>query len=233
MRLVLMGPPGAGKGTQGERLADRLGVSRYATGDMLRQARREGSELGRRVGRYMDAGELVPDDVILAIVREVVGGSAAPEGFVLDGFPRTVPQAEGLARVLDGSDASLDLVIYLDVPEEELERRLTGRRVCVGCGAVARPAAVARGAGAPGTEPFASSGVTGGSDEPRCPECGGDLVRREDDRPETVRRRLEVYRRQTEPVLHWYRDSNVPVREVDGTGSVDEVTKRIGERLEG
>lgn len=209
MRLVLMGPPGAGKGTQGERLAEAYGVPRYATGDMLRAARREGTEMGREAARYMDAGELVPDEVILGIVREALGRPEASDGFVLDGFPRTLPQARGLDAILEERGEALDRVVYLDVPEEELVRRLSSRRVCDECGAVTR------------------EGEAGGP----CSACGGELVQREDDRPGTVRRRLQVYWEQTEPVLHRYRTSDVPVDEVDGTGSVEEVTDRLRESL--
>ncbi len=207
-----MGPPGAGKGTQGERLEEILGVPRYATGDMLRAARRRGTEMGRRAAEYMDAGELVPDEVILGIVREALDRPEAEDGFVLDGFPRTPAQAEGLTEILEERSTSLDAVLYLDVPEEELVRRLSARRVCDACGAVTR--------------------VEGdGEAEAGCPECGGELVQREDDRPGTVRRRLEVYREQTRPVLSRYRSSSVPVHEVDGTGPVERVTGRIRERL--
>lgn len=207
-----MGPPGAGKGTQGERLEELLGVPRYATGDMLRAARREGTEMGRRAARYMDAGELVPDEVILGIVREALDRPRAADGFVLDGFPRTLSQAEGLSEILEERGESLGAVLYLDVPEEELVRRLSARRVCGDCGAVTR--------------------VEDDTGVPACSECGGELVQREDDRPETVRRRLEVYRDQTRPVLSWYRSSEVPVHEIDGTGTVEEVTDRLRERLE-
>lgn len=208
---MLMGPPGAGKGTQGEQLARHLDVPRYATGDMLRAARRAGTEMGRRAAEYMDAGELVPDEVILGIVREALDRPEAADGFVLDGFPRTLPQAEGLADVLEERGEALDVVLYLDVPEEELVRRLSSRRVCAECGAVTR--------------------VEGPEDEDACEECGGELVQREDDRPETVRRRLEVYRDQTRPVLERYREADVPVREVDGTGPVDRVAERLRERI--
>ncbi|MFW6206767.1 MAG: adenylate kinase [Gemmatimonadota bacterium] len=211
MRLVLMGPPGAGKGTQGERLAEAYGVPRYATGDMLRAARREGTEMGRRAAEFMDAGELVPDEVILGIVREALERREAAGGYVLDGFPRTLPQARGLDEILTGRGESLDRMVYLNVPEEELVRRLSSRRVCEACGTVT------------------ANARTGEA----CPVdgCNGQLVQREDDRPETVRRRLEVYREQTRPVLEWYRESEVPVEEVDGTGSVETVTDRLLGRL--
>lgn len=204
-----MGPPGAGKGTQGARLAERASIPRYATGDMLRAARREGTRLGREARRFMDAGELVPDDVILGIVRDVLRSDEARDGFVLDGFPRTVEQADGLDVILDDLGTSLDAVVYLAVPEEELVRRLSARRVCGACGHVTR---------------VSEAGEA-------CPACGGELEQREDDRPETVRRRLEVYREQTEPVLARYRAGRIPVEEVDGTGTVAEVEERLLERL--
>ncbi len=171
--MVLMGPPGAGKGTQGEILEERLGIPRYATGDMLRLARRKGTPLGRQAQRFMDAGELVPDQVVLGIVRDVLSEQAGGDGFILDGFPRTVAQAEGLRRILDELDARLDAVINISVDDEEIAGRLTDRRICESCGLVVGPDAAA---------------------EDTCPECEGRLVQRRDDSPGTVRRRLEVYR---------------------------------------
>lgn len=206
MRLVLMGPPGAGKGTQGALLARRYGIPRVSTGDMLREARRAGTELGRRAQGYMDAGELVPDDVILGMMRETLASDEAADGFLLDGFPRTVAQAEGLDALLDDLDRKLDAVVDLEVKDEEIVRRLSARRVCGDCGRVA-PAGLEEG-------------------EP-CPACGGPLRRRSDDEPETVRRRLEVYRRETAPVLEWYERSDTPVLHVEGTGEVEQVQQRI------
>lgn len=210
MRLVLMGPPGAGKGTQGARLARRNGIPRYSTGDILRAARREGTELGRAAQEYMDAGELVPDDIILGMMREALSSDEAADGFLLDGFPRTVRQAEGLADLLSDLGFELDAVVDLDVPDDEIVRRLSARRVCTDCGRVA-PA---------DTE-----------EEARCPDCGGELRRRSDDDPETVRRRLEVYREETAPVLDWYEDSDTRVVRVRGTGSVDDVLERVVKAL--
>lgn len=205
-----MGPPGAGKGTQGELLAGRKGIPRYSTGEILREAVREETPLGLEAKRFMDAGELVPDEVILGIVDEVLGRPEAAGGFVFDGFPRTVVQAEGLESSLRRRGESLDAVIDLVVPEEELVRRLTGRRVCAACGGV----------------------VGRASSSERCAECGGDLVQRPDDRPDTVRRRLQVYREETEPVLRWYRRSMVPVVEVDGLGTAEEVHAALVQRLD-
>lgn len=208
-----MGPPGAGKGTQSELLADDLGVPHFATGDILRDAVTRGTEMGREARKFMDAGELVPDEVVVGIVAEVLADGTAREGFILDGFPRTVAQAEGLDAILDEEGGRLDAVLYLQVPEEELVRRLTGRRVCEACGRV--------------TNVALEGGAEGG-----CPDCGGELVQRSDDTEETVRRRLQVYREETEPVLRRYRESDVPVRRVDGAGAIDEVHGRLRETLE-
>jgi adenylate kinase len=207
MRLVLMGPPGAGKGTQGDRLAEWLRVPRLSTGDMLREARRNATELGRLAQTYMDSGELVPDDVILGLIAEVLDGEAARSGFVLDGFPRTVPQAEGLQRILFDRRDSLDAVLNLAVSDDEVIARLSGRRVCEACGAVTHVDQV--------------------GEATDCSQCGASLVQRSDDTVETVRRRLDVYREQTAPVLAWYGSSDVGVTDVDGTGSVDEVFGRL------
>lgn len=206
MRIVLMGPPGAGKGTQGEILERHLGVPRYATGDILRHARRTGTPLGLAAQRFMDAGELVPDEVILGIIGEALQGDDAHDGFVLDGFPRTVAQAEGLGQILDDLGIRLDAILNISVEDEEIVHRLSSRMVCSSCG-------IARG--------------PGGSDDEVCPACGDTLVQRRDDGAETVRRRLVVYREQTEPVLRWYRASGARVVDVDGLGTVEEIRDRV------
>lgn len=205
-----MGPPGAGKGTQGALLARRHGIPRYATGDILREARRANTELGREAQRYMDAGELVPDDVILGMMREKLSSDEAVDGFLLDGFPRTVAQAEGLNALLEDVGQELDAVLSLEVADEEIVRRLSSRRVCATCGRVAR---------------------AGAESHESCQECGGSLKRRADDEPQTVRRRLEVYREETAPVLEWYERSDTPVWTVRGGGSVEEVQARIIEAI--
>ncbi len=206
LRLVLMGPPGAGKGTQGDLLASRFDIPRYSTGDILRATRRDGSDIGREAWDYMDAGELVPDDVILGLVRAVLTSADAADGYVLDGFPRTVAQARSLKGMLEkADDQELDAVVNLCVDDEEIVRRLSNRQVCEDCGAIAPMD--------PGREV--------------CPGCGGRLRTRSDDEPETVRRRLEVYRDQTEPVLRWYHESQTRVFDIPGTGGVEQVQERI------
>lgn len=213
MRLVLMGPPGAGKGTQGDRLAEWLDVPRLSTGDMLRAARAEGSQLGQEAQRYMDAGELVPDDVILGLIGEAFDRPEAARGFVLDGFPRTVAQAEGLAAILVGRGESLDAVLDLAVPDAEVVARLSGRRLCSVCGEVTH---------------VAVAGESG-----RCPTCGGELIQRSDDSPTTIQNRLRVYREQTQPVLNWYDGSEEGLRSVRGTGSVEEIFARLQQAVGG
>jgi adenylate kinase len=208
MNLVLLGPPGAGKGTQGERLATQCGLPKYATGDILRDAVRRGTALGRDAKRFMDAGELVPDTVVLGLVREALEAPETASGFILDGFPRTVAQAEGLEALLRERDVQLDAVVYFDVPEEELVRRLAGRRVCSGCGAVFNVH----------THPAADAAV--------CENCGGRLETRDDDREETVRVRLSVYREHTKPLLAWYERRSV-LRELSAVGSVDDVYEEL------
>lgn len=208
MNIVLLGPPGAGKGTQGDRLVERCDVPKYSTGDMLRDAVRRDTPLGREAKRYMDAGDLVPDEVVLGLISDVLESPAGQKGFVLDGFPRTVPQAEGLAGLLADKGLELDAVVYFDVPEEEVVRRLAGRRVCPGCEAVYNVY----------TDPPANENV--------CDNCGGQLQIREDDKEETVRNRLQVYRQSTEPLLAWYGESTTELHEIDA-GPVERVFEKL------
>ena len=205
-----MGPPGAGKGTQGELLELHLNAVRYSTGDVLREASRTGTELGKLAQTYMDAGDLVPDEVVIGVVGEALEALAPDASVILDGFPRTIPQAEGLAGLLDDAGQRLDAVVNLVVPEEELVSRLSSRRVCSECGTLASLESVASGS---------------------CAACEGDLIQRTDDLPETVSRRLGVYLEETAPVLEWYADSPVEMLEIDGIGSVDEIQDRIREQL--
>lgn len=212
MHLILLGPPGAGKGTQGALLTERYGIARISTGDLLREAVREGTPLGRDAKRYMDAGELVPDDVILGLVRDVI--SRVDSGVVFDGFPRTIAQAVGLDRLLADLGRPLDAVILIDVDDEELVRRLAGRRVCAECGATYNVH----------FQPPRTPGA--------CDECGGTLVVRPDDTEDTVRRRLSVYREQTSPLIGHYRAGPVPVHVVDGGRPVDAVAADLAELLD-
>ncbi|MYA33176.1 MAG: adenylate kinase [Gemmatimonadales bacterium] len=211
MRLIIMGPPGVGKGTQGEFLAERFGVPRLSTGDMIRAALKAGTALGERVRDYYEAGELVPDEVVLGLVAEAIDGSEASGGFVLDGFPRTVPQADGLGELLTARGIGLDAVLSLEAPEEELVDRISGRRVCGACGLVTHVRAVGEAAA--------------------CPACVATLVQRSDDRAETVRNRLAVYGAQTEPLLAYYARSETGLTAVDGTGTLEAVRDRLFETL--
>lgn len=213
MRLVLLGAPGCGKGTHSAWMIEQLKIPQISTGDILRDAVAKGTELGKRAKGFMDSGQLVPDDVILGLVRERLGEPDAAGGFILDGFPRTIPQAEGLGAILAGRGAALDRVIRLEVDRAELVRRLTARRVCPGCRAVYnldfRPPKVA--------------GV--------CDACGTALVQRDDDREATVVRRLEVYEQQTAPLVEYYRQRGLLVV-VDGNRGYASVRAEI-ERVVG
>lgn len=213
--LIVMGAPGVGKGTQASRLAADQGLCRIATGDLLRAALAAGTPLGREAEGYMKAGELVPDEVVLEMVDEELDRGTCRAGAVFDGFPRTVEQARGLERLLAAREATLDLVLVIEVPEEEIVRRLSGRRVCQNCEKLYHLE-------------FGPPRVEG-----RCDACGGDLVQRPDDRPETVRRRLAVYREETQPVIDFYeRETPVPVTEIDGDRPIDEVAVAIRRQLE-
>ncbi len=209
MQIVLMGPPGAGKGTQAEGLAAASGSAHLATGDMLRQALRDETPLGLEAKRFLDSGTLVPDRVVLALVEERLAGLDAGTGFVLDGFPRTMPQAQGLDSVLTRMVRPLDAVVVLDVPDEVVVARLASRRTCAQCGAV-----------------YAAAGRPARYEDDRCERCGGRLGVRSDDSAATVRRRLEVFRAETSPVVAHYEMLGL-VRHVDADGTVDVVRQRL------
>ena len=212
VRVIFLGPPGAGKGTQARHLARAWGAPQVATGEMLREAAHRGTRLGLEAKRYMDRGALVPDEIVIGLVDERLAQDDAASGWVLDGFPRTVAQAEALDRLLRRRGQEVERVIFFDVPREELRRRLTGRRVCRDCDTafhlVSRPPAMAG----------------------RCDRCGGELYQREDDAEAAVVHRLEVYATQTAPLLDYYRCRNV-LTEVPGEGRVEQVTAAIGRAL--
>ena len=210
MIVVLLGPPGAGKGTQGERIAERLGIPKIATGDVLRAAVRDGTEQGLAAKAFMDRGDLVPDSVILAIMKEVFASPSASRGALLDGVVRTVPQADGLSTMLAELGRKVDKYLLFDVSDDELVKRLGGRTVCDTCQTPYR-----------GLEP--------GS---RCEKCGGTLVRRKDDEPESIRNRLQVYRDQTEPVIKWVKERKMELVEIDAAGDLDDITERAKKALE-
>jgi len=199
MKLILLGPPGAGKGTQAALIAKEYGIAHISTGDMLRAAVKQGTELGVRAKSYMDAGELVPDDVVIGIVAERLGLPEYAKGYMLDGFPRTVAQAEALDVALSSSGGRLDRVISFEVPDDEVIRRLGGRRVCERCGA-----------------------TFGAVDGEECGLCGGRLITRDDDQPEAIARRLQVYRAQTEPLIDYYDRAGI-LAAIPATGTVAEI----------
>jgi adenylate kinase len=204
MIIVLFGKPGAGKGTQAPLLAAALGVPTLATGDELRAAIRNGTALGLEAKGYMDRGDLVPDSVILGIIKQALGEPRNANGVLLDGVVRTVPQAEGLAKAVTELGTRVDAVLAFDIDDEEIVRRLASRTVCEKC-----------------QTPY--MGREPGS---KCDKCGGTLVRRKDDEPEAIRNRLSVYEKQTAPVLDWYKKNGTKVAVIDAVGDVKDVTAR-------
>jgi adenylate kinase len=212
LNLVLLGPPGSGKGTQGERLQEDLELPYYATGDILRAAVREGTELGKAAKDYMDRGDLVPDEVIVGMIGERIDSSEAADGFILDGFPRTAPQAEALAAKLGELGRELTAVLLIDVSDEEVVRRLGGRRTCVENGHVFHVE----------FNPPEQEGV--------CDVDGSELITRDDDKPEVIRHRLEQYHEKTAPLIEHY-DSQSLLRRIDGAVAPDAVADEIQRTL--
>jgi adenylate kinase len=207
VRIVLVGPPGAGKGTQAQFIASHLAIPKISTGDIFRYNVSQGTPLGRQAKEYMDRGDLVPDEVTIAMVRDRLGEEDAQDGFLLDGFPRNVPQAETLKKQLLDWDQRLTVVLELVVDEDEVVRRLSGRRTCRRCERVWHIM----------FDPPTREGI--------CDACGGELFQRDDDREETVRHRLDVYKKQTAPLVSYYADEGILIG-IDATGPVEEVTER-------
>ena len=208
LNLVLLGPPGAGKGTQAERLVEDFGLPYYSTGIILREAVANGSELGKQAKQYMDDGELVPDELINKVIAERLDSGEADDGFLLDGFPRTIGQAEMLEETLNRRGRELTGALLIEAPDEDVVQRLSGRRTCAKGGHVYHV----------DFDPPKNEGV--------CDQDGSRLIQRDDDRPETVRKRLSVYHDQTEPLIEWYEDKGL-LRRFDGTRTPDEVHDRI------
>lgn len=208
MNLLIMGPPGGGKGTQCEILTKELNITHISTGDMFRENVKKGTELGKKAKEYMDAGQLVPDELVVAMVKDRLSQPDCASGFLLDGFPRTVPQAEALDRTLSEMGIKLDAVLNIAVPRERLLERLTGRRVCKACGATFHVL-------------FNKPKVEG-----KCDKCGGELYQRSDDTEATVNQRLDVYEAQTQPLIGYYQKQGL-LKEVNGDQEISKVTKDV------
>ncbi len=204
MRIVLLGAPGAGKGTQAKKLVEKYGIPQISTGDILRKAVADGTPLGKEAKSYMDKGELVPDSVVIGLVKEKLTGDDCKNGFILDGFPRNTAQAEVLDKVLDETNIPLQVALCVDVDMDILMKRLTGRRTCRQCGQMYNIY-------------FSSPRKEG-----VCDKCGGELYQRDDDKEETIRRRLEVYEAQTAPLIEYYKNKGI-LKTVEGTGDIDEI----------
>jgi adenylate kinase len=208
LNLILLGPPGSGKGTQGERLQEDFRLPYYATGDILRAAVRDSTELGATAKEYMDRGDLVPDDVIIGVIAERVEGAEAADGFILDGFPRTVGQAEALGTEMEKLGRSITAAVLVDVGDEEVVRRLGGRRTCAKNGHIFHVE----------FDPPKNEGV--------CDVCGARLIVRDDDKPDVIRNRLTQYHEKTEPLISWYEERGL-LKRVDGTLKPEDVSNRI------
>ncbi|GBD37832.1 Adenylate kinase [bacterium HR37] len=213
MRLILFGPPGAGKGTQASQISQKYGIIHISTGDILRTAVKEGTPLGNLAKSYMDKGELVPDEVVIGIIKERIRKEDTRNGFMLDGFPRTIPQAEALDNMLGSEGLKIDAVISIEVEDEEVIKRISGRRVCEKCGVMYHII----------YDPPKNNEL--------CDRCGARLFQRDDDKEEVVRRRLQVYRNQTEPLKEYYKKIGI-LQSIDGTGTVEQVFGRIDRVLQ-
>lgn len=214
MKIVMLGAPGAGKGTQAERIAEKYNIPHISTGDIFRANLRNGTELGKKAKTYMDAGELVPDSLTVDLVIDRVAQDDCAKGYILDGFPRTIPQATAFTKALAEKGLKVDYAINVDVPDENIVKRMSGRRSCPACGATYHVVFMAP------------------KKEGICDNCGGELVQRADDKPETVLNRLRVYHESTQPLIDYYKEAGV-LFDVDGTMAMDDVFAAITEILEG
>ena len=212
MRIVLLGAPGAGKGTQAKKLVEKYGTPQVSTGDLLRAAVASGTALGKEAKSFMDKGELVPDRVVLGMVEERLKQDDCKKGYILDGFPRNTSQAEALDKMLSALNMSLDAALSVDVPFEDLMKRLTGRRTCKACGQMYNI--------------YSSASKKEGV----CDKCGGALFQRDDDKEETIKKRLEVYTASTAPLIDYYNKKGI-VKSVAGTGSIDDIFKQVCSKL--
>ncbi|NOZ70193.1 MAG: adenylate kinase [Deferribacteres bacterium] len=208
MRLVLLGAPGAGKGTQAKKLIEKYGIPQISTGDILRKAVADGTPLGKEAKSYMDKGELVPDSVVIGLVKERLAQDDCKKGYILDGFPRNTAQAETLDQVLAEMNAPLDVALVVDVDKDDLMKRLTGRRTCRGC------------------QQMYNIHFSPPKKEGVCDKCGGELYQRDDDKEETIKNRLDVYERSTAPLIDYYGKKNI-LKTVKGVGSIDDIFNNI------
>ena len=208
MKLILLGAPGAGKGTQAEVICKHLGIPAISTGNILREALKSGTEMGLKAKAFMDAGQLVPDEIVIGIIKDRLAEEDCKNGFILDGFPRTIPQAEVLEEALTKLGDRIDYAINVEVPDENIVKRMGGRRACVNCGATYHIEHV----------PPKKEGI--------CDNCGSELILRDDDKPETVKNRLSVYHKQTQPLIDFYNGKGV-LRTVDGTVDMKDVFNAI------
>ena len=208
MKIIMLGAPGAGKGTQAKQIADKYSIPHISTGDIFRANIKNGTELGKKAKQYMDQGALVPEELTCDLVMDRIQQDDCKNGFVLDGFPRTIPQAEALDAALGKINEKMDYAIDVDVPDENIVNRMSGRRACLNCGATYHLISI----------PPKVEGI--------CDRCGSEIVLREDDKPETVQKRLKVYHEQTQPLIDYYKNQGI-LKSVDGTQPMDEVFKAI------
>lgn len=212
MKIIMLGAPGAGKGTQAKKIAAKYGIPHISTGDIFRANIKNGTELGKKAKTYMDQGLLVPDELVVDLVVDRVNQDDCTNGYVLDGFPRTIPQAEALTEALEKMGQKVDFAIVVNVPDENIVKRMGGRRACVTCGATYHMVYA----------PTKKEGI--------CDTCGGELILRDDDKPETVQKRLNVYHDQTQPLIDYYTNQGI-LRTVDGTVDIDDVFRAITDFL--